>query len=193
MLASSLLRQQAIRCGLKNFNKNQTLISKIPKTSSSLIPSQFLATTAVQRSGDHVKLWTAERFVSLAQIPALIVPFVWTNFGTDVAFCTLAVLHSHWGKLVTLNQFLKEAAQKLVKMLCGQFECQIPMYFSTTVSPLTKMISVSTLYTLVEVLSHSIDSILANFSEVMINDCQILHTVKEVDLVLTYVFDFIIY
>ena len=125
MLASSLLRQQAIRCGLKNFNKNQTLISKIPKTSSSLIPSQFLATTAVQRSGDHVKLWTAERFVSLAQIPALIVPFVWTNFGTDVAFCTLAVLHSHWGKLVTLNQFLKEAAQKLVKMLCGQFECQI--------------------------------------------------------------------
>ena len=99
MLASSLFRQQAIRCGLKNFNKNQTLISKIPKTSSSLIPSQFLATTAVQRSGDHVKLWTAERFVSLAQIPALIVPFVWTNFGTDVAFCTLAVLHSHWGKL----------------------------------------------------------------------------------------------
>ena len=95
MLASSLFRQQAIRCGLKNFNKNQTLISKIPKTSSSLIPSQFLATTAVQRSGDHVKLWTAERFVSLAQIPALIVPFVWTNFGTDVAFCTLVVLHSH--------------------------------------------------------------------------------------------------
>ena len=95
MLASSLFRQQAIRCGLKNFNKNQTLISKIPKTSSSLIPSHFLATTAVQRSGDHVKFLTAERFVSLEQIPALIVPFVWTNFGTDVAFCTLAVLHSH--------------------------------------------------------------------------------------------------
>jgi hypothetical protein len=118
MLASSLFRQQAIRCGLKNFNKNQTLISKIPKTSSTLIPSQFLATTAVQRSGDHVKLWTAERFVSLAQIPALIVPFVWTNFGTDVAFCTLAVLHSHWGKLQS-NQFLQKGmAQKFVKMLC---------------------------------------------------------------------------
>ena len=97
MLATTLFRQQALRCGLQKFNKNQALI-KISKTSSTLVPSQFLATTAVQRSGDHVKLWTAERFVSLAQIPALIVPFVWTNFGTDVAFCTLAVLHSHWGK-----------------------------------------------------------------------------------------------
>merc|ERR1712154_650604 len=96
MLATTLFRQQALRCGLQKFNKNQALI-KISKTSSTLVPSQFLATTAVQRSGDHVKLWTAERFVSLAQIPALIVPFVWTNFGTDVAFCTLAVLHSHWG------------------------------------------------------------------------------------------------
>ena len=99
MLASTLLRQQALRCSLQNFNKNQTLIQRIPKVSSnSLVQSKFLATTAVQQSGDHVKLWTAERFVSLAQIPALIVPFVWTNFGTDVAFCTLAVLHSHWGK-----------------------------------------------------------------------------------------------
>ena len=86
------------------------IISKIPKTSSSLIPSQFLATTAVQRSGDHVKLWTAERFVSLAQIPALIVPFVWTNFGTDVAFCNLAVLHSHWGKL---HSVLKRNSSKI--------------------------------------------------------------------------------
>merc|ERR1712018_686124 len=83
MLASTLLRQQALRCSLQNFNKNQTLIQRIPKVSSdSLVQSKFLATTAVQRSGDHVKLWTAERFVSLAQIPALIVPFVWTNFGT---------------------------------------------------------------------------------------------------------------
>ena len=99
MLASTLLRQQALRCSLQNFNKNQTLIQRIPKVSNnSLVQSKFLATTAVQQSGDHVKLWTAERFVSLAQIPALIVPFVWTNFGTDVAFCTLAVLHSHWGK-----------------------------------------------------------------------------------------------
>merc|ERR1712241_76996 len=98
MGASSLLRQQALRCGLQKFNKNQALI-KISRTSSvcsTLVPSQFLATTSAQRSGDHVKLWTAERFVSLAQIP-LILPFVWTNFVTDVAFCTLAVLHSHWG------------------------------------------------------------------------------------------------
>ena len=103
MLASTLLRQQALRCSLQNFNKNQTLIQRIPKVSSnSLVQSKFLATTAVQQSGDHVKLWTAERFVSLAQIPALIVPFVWTNFGTDVAFCTLAVLHSHWGKYLLI-------------------------------------------------------------------------------------------
>ena len=96
MLASALMRQQS-RCVLQQFHK-QALI-KTPK--STLIPSQYLATTAVQRSsgGDHVKMWTAERAVSVAQIPALIVPFVWTTPMTDALFCTLAVLHSHWGEL----------------------------------------------------------------------------------------------
>ena len=50
--------------------------SKFPKIShNSVVQSKFSATTAVQKSGDHVKLWTAERFVSLAQIPASIVLF----------------------------------------------------------------------------------------------------------------------
>lgn len=94
MLASSLMRQQ-IRC-LQQFSK-QTLIQK-PKTT--LIPAQYLATSAVHKSasGDHVKLWTAERLVSVAQIPALVVPLIWTTPMTDAIFCTLAVLHSHWGK-----------------------------------------------------------------------------------------------
>merc|ERR1711963_5525 len=92
MLAQNLMRQQ-LRC-LQNVNKQA--LSKIPK--STLVPAQFLATTSVQRSGaDHVKMWTAERAVSVAQIPALIVPFMWTTPMTDAIFCTLAVLHSHWG------------------------------------------------------------------------------------------------
>lgn len=55
--------------------------------------------TSPQRSSsdDHVKLWSAERAVSAAQIPAIIIPFMHTTPLTDAMFCTLAVLHSHWG------------------------------------------------------------------------------------------------
>ena len=33
----------------------------------------------------------------VSQVPAVIVPFLWTTPMTDALFCTLAVLHSHWG------------------------------------------------------------------------------------------------
>ena len=42
-------------------------------------------------------MWTAERVVSLAQLPICVVPFVVTTPLTDAIFCTLAILHSHWG------------------------------------------------------------------------------------------------
>ena len=56
-------------------------------------------TSAVQRmsGSDHVRLWTAERLVSLGQIPAFIGPLVVTTPLTDAIFCTALVLHSHWG------------------------------------------------------------------------------------------------
>ena len=93
MLASTLMRQQ-LRC-MQNMAKKPLLA-----TNGTLVPSsQLLATSAVNRSSaDHVKMWTAERAVSVLQIPALIVPFIYTTPATDAMFCTLAVLHSHWGK-----------------------------------------------------------------------------------------------
>jgi len=42
-------------------------------------------------------MWSAERVVSAAQVPAVILPFIFTTPITDAVFCTLAVLHSHWG------------------------------------------------------------------------------------------------
>jgi len=57
----------------------------------------FATSTARQSSGDHVRMWTAERAVSIAQIPAILIPFFHTTPMTDALFCTLAVLHSHWG------------------------------------------------------------------------------------------------
>merc|ERR1711879_262520 len=92
MLASTLMRQQ-LRC-MQNFAKKPILA-----TNGTLVPkSALFATSAVNRSsGDHVKMWTAERAVSVLQIPALIVPFLYTTPATDAMFCTLAVLHSHWG------------------------------------------------------------------------------------------------
>lgn len=63
-----------------------------------MLPQLSFATSSARpSSGDHVKMWTAERAVSLAQVPAVIVPFLWTTPVTDAMFCTLAVLHSHWG------------------------------------------------------------------------------------------------
>ena len=103
MLANALMRQQA-RCLISQAKCSKQSLMKTSQ--STLIPSQFLATSAVQRSGsgDHVKMWTAERVISVAQIPALIVPFMWTTPVTDAVFCTLAVLHSHWG----MKNYLQE-------------------------------------------------------------------------------------
>jgi len=65
---------------------------------STLLPATSFSTTLAKRSsGDHVRMWTAERLVSIAQIPICIVPFMWTTPLNDAIFCTLAVLHSHWG------------------------------------------------------------------------------------------------
>jgi len=62
------------------------------------LPQLSFATSSVRpSSGDHVRMWTAERVVSIAQIPAILIPFIHTTPVTDALFCTLAVLHSHWG------------------------------------------------------------------------------------------------
>jgi len=66
--------------------------------SKQLLPALSFATSAQRKSsGDHVRMWTAERAVSVAQIPAILIPFLHTTPMTDALFCTLAVLHSHWG------------------------------------------------------------------------------------------------
>ena len=39
-------------------------------------------------SSNHPKIWSAEKLVSLAMVPIVIVPFVWTTPLTDAIFCT---------------------------------------------------------------------------------------------------------
>jgi len=82
---------RALTCsGLRHLTK--------PTGVSRTLPQLSFATSSVRpSSGDHVKMWSAERAVSLAQVPACILPFMWTTPATDAFFCTLAVLHSHWG------------------------------------------------------------------------------------------------
>lgn len=67
-----------------------SLVRQLPQLS-------FATSTVRASSGDHVKMWSAERVVSVAQVPACILPFIVTTPMTDAMFCTLAVLHSHWG------------------------------------------------------------------------------------------------
>eukprot|EP00088_Acartia_fossae_P015518 TRINITY_DN18515_c0_g1_i1.p1 TRINITY_DN18515_c0_g1~~TRINITY_DN18515_c0_g1_i1.p1 ORF type:complete len:146 (-),score=22.87 TRINITY_DN18515_c0_g1_i1:114-551(-) len=74
------------------------------------MPQLSFATSSVRpSSGDHVKMWTAERVVSIAQVPAVILPFMFTNPVTDAMFCTLAVLHSHWGIEAIVVDYIRPA------------------------------------------------------------------------------------
>eukprot|EP00095_Tigriopus_kingsejongensis_P010667 snap_masked-scaffold1804_size27482-processed-gene-0.0 protein:Tk10667 transcript:snap_masked-scaffold1804_size27482-processed-gene-0.0-mRNA-1 annotation:"PREDICTED: uncharacterized protein LOC101850788" len=112
MLAMAVSRRLQARCLQTAFLGRASLVSSsglqtpvlrkrpLPVSiSGSLVPRQSFHVTSVDQSGsDHVKLWTAERLVSLTQIPAFIVPLLLTNPVTDAIFCTLLVLHSHWAE-----------------------------------------------------------------------------------------------
>jgi len=96
MLSSTLARHN-FRLALAN---RAAVKSQLLTATSAVNSSQRkteLSTTAVRKSGDHVKLWTAERAVSALIIPGFIGPFLYTTPATDALLCTLSVLHSHWG------------------------------------------------------------------------------------------------
>merc|ERR1712141_635707 len=123
MLAATLMKQQT-RClqGLTRQIISQN--SKLPKNSNAtntLVPSQYLATTSVLKSGDHTKLWSAEKLVSALQIPAVIVPFMVTTPATDAIFCTMAVLHSHWGVEAIVVDYIRPSlfgGKTLIPNIC---------------------------------------------------------------------------
>ena len=122
MLAFSVAFRQQSRC-ISTALSRSTAFSSVPSAESrpkngvtfksSLIPRQHqrqflthtqnwgqvrsLRTSPVTQSGDHVKLWTAEKVVSAVAVPGLILPFVYTTPLTDALFCTLFVMHAHWG------------------------------------------------------------------------------------------------
>jgi len=108
-MLSGVLARQAFRTGLaqRSAALKACKASGSPVTSSSAgaaalsktwQPSKTeFSTSAVQRSGDHVKLWSAERVVSAVMIPGFVGPFLLTTPATDALLCTLCVLHSHWG------------------------------------------------------------------------------------------------
>ena len=46
-------------------------------------------------SSNHPQIWTAEKLVSLAMVPAIVLPFVWTTPLTDAIFCTLGCVFNN--------------------------------------------------------------------------------------------------
>jgi len=76
---------------------------------SKRMPAVTFATSPQRSSGDHVKLWTAEKVVSAAQVPAILIPFMHTTPITDAMFCTLAILHSHWGIEAIVVDYIRPA------------------------------------------------------------------------------------
>lgn len=89
MLCSRLIQGNHLaRAGLR---------SGLLSPASQLAVTKFSTSQPKKSSGDHVRMWTAERVVSLAMIPIGVGPFLVTTPLTDALFCTLAILHSHWG------------------------------------------------------------------------------------------------
>jgi len=102
MLSSTLARHNvrlalANRAAVKSQLQTATAAGATAATHNNHLHKTQLSTTAVRSSGDHVKLWTAERAVSAIIIPGFIGPFLYTTPLTDAILCTLSVLHSHWG------------------------------------------------------------------------------------------------
>ena len=70
-----------------------TLQAKKPNNSTNAIVTRAM-------SSNHPQIWTAEKLVSLAMVPAIIGPFMWTTPLTDAIFCTLGYgiyyIHNYW-------------------------------------------------------------------------------------------------
>jgi len=100
-MLSSVLARQSFRSALSQRAalKSQTGLAATSAAAAGKLQTgkTEFSTSAVQRSGDHVKLWTAERVVSAVMIPGFVGPFLFTTPATDALLCTLSVLHSHWG------------------------------------------------------------------------------------------------
>lgn len=89
-----MLVSRLIQKGLKTGPVQTNLVCRVKQN----LPAVTFSTSSQRpSSGDHVRMWTAERVVSAAQVPAILLPFLHTTPLTDALFCTMAVLHSHWG------------------------------------------------------------------------------------------------
>ena len=79
---------------------------------SPLLVFRFSTSNAVSSAvgSNHVKMWTMERVVAILNMPAILVPFLYTTPLTDAIFCTTLVVHFHWGKnIVRYYQNLKNS------------------------------------------------------------------------------------
>merc|ERR1719158_545671 len=92
MFAARMLSNASIRSTASSLARTTPNILAKASLSRQLPMLSFATSTARQSSGDHVRMWTAEKIVSLAQVPAIIIPFLHTTPVTDALFCTLAVV-----------------------------------------------------------------------------------------------------
>ena len=77
-------------------------------SSGVLIPQRHLKSSAPLKSENHGALWRIEKANSALAFPTLIVPFLYTTPLTDAFFCTVIVLHSHWGETYMYIQSLDQ-------------------------------------------------------------------------------------
>ena len=98
LVAASILPSTSKFSTLVTIHKLNTPLVPLANKNNALIPVTNLSTTATKCSADHGKIWAAEKIVSLAMFPSMLLPFFYTTPWTDAYFCTIAILHAHWGK-----------------------------------------------------------------------------------------------
>jgi len=89
---SQLARTSLLQVGRASNRQN---IARVAVTRTDGVNNLF-STSPTAMSGDHSKVWSMEKGVSLALVPGIIVPFIYTTPVTDGIFCAMMTLHSFW-------------------------------------------------------------------------------------------------
>jgi len=75
---------------------------------AALLQSKSLAVTAARHSsGDHVKLWTAERVLSVGLLAAIPAAVVMPTPAVETVLALSLTLHSHWGVEALVHDYIR--------------------------------------------------------------------------------------
>jgi len=98
----------SVKCNALENNHRQFHFSKSPLILKAPTTDQ-LSTVRASSSGDHVKLWTAERFLSAALLGIIPVAVVFPTPAVETLLALSLTVHSHWGIEAIVHDYVRPA------------------------------------------------------------------------------------